>query len=185
MKSVSCSVTTTTCLFLCLILSLSMLCVSLWLTSEGLTNYVELMESKLKEEDQIRKKKSLSGSSDVLVQAVHARPTGSSEQGSEMRAEGASSDSRHEVRKHRTRLLTRTKCLQSFFSRCSCVELRWGLQKPLGNSAYVGNRQRFAPEMENCLSHRRRKQRRSIRPHHARSTNIWRHYSRRLFRNIR
>ena len=108
MKCASCSITTA-CLFLCLTLSLSMLCVSLWLTSEGLTSYVELMESKLKEEGQKRKIKNLSGSSDVLVQAIHARPTRSSD------AEDASSDSWYGVRKHRTRLLTRTKCLQRFF----------------------------------------------------------------------
>ena len=114
MKSVSCPITTTACLFLCLTLSLSMLSISLWLTSEGLTNYVELMESKLKQEGQIRKIKNLSGSSDVFVQAIHARPTGPLEH-SQGDAEDAFSDSWDEVRKHRTRLLTRTKCLQSFF----------------------------------------------------------------------
>lgn len=113
------SVTTASCLFLCITVSLSMLCVSLWLTSQGLTNYVESMKSRLKEEGQAGKR--YSGTNN-LVESTHARhvqderhnadihrlkPTHSDELGF--------SDKWHEVRKHRTRLLTRTKCLQRLF----------------------------------------------------------------------
>lgn len=114
MKSSFCpitiSVTTTSCLFLCITVSLSMLCVSLWLTSEGLTNYVESMKLRLKEEGQI-------GKSDLVHQdALQQVPSKSNMQSSELEqqlgGDEAFSDSWHEIRKHRTRLLTRTKCPQ-------------------------------------------------------------------------
>ena len=106
--------TTSTCLFLCLTVSLSMLCISLWLTSRGLTNYVESMKIKLKEEGQIGKVSP--GSSNLLAETIHAKPD-EREQNSHFAEsnEDGFSDSWLEVRKHRTRLLTRTKCLQGLF----------------------------------------------------------------------
>ena len=117
MKTSSClfSVTATkTCLFLCVIVSLSMLCISLWLTSQGLTNYVETMKIKLKEEGQIGKIQS--GSLNAVVETTHAghREWDQNSDTAENYKDGFL-DSWHEVRKHRTRLLTRTKCVQHLF----------------------------------------------------------------------
>lgn len=107
------SVTATTCLFLCVIVSLSMLCISLWLTSQGLTNYVETMKSKLKEEGQVGKYQPTSRKS--YVETTHAGPLDWEQSPDHTQTDEGFSDSWHEVRKHRTRLLTRTKCLQRLF----------------------------------------------------------------------
>lgn len=94
-----------------------MLCVSLWLTSQGLTNYVETMKNKLQEEGQIGKR--FSGSANILVETTHARQVerhnNADFENKHVDADEGFSDSWHEVRKHRTRLLTRTKCEQRFF----------------------------------------------------------------------
>lgn len=91
-----------------------MLCISLWLTSQGLTNYVESMKIKLQEEGQIGKVPP--GSSNVFVETIHATPV-EREQNSDSAesTEDGFSNSWHEIRKHRTRLLTRTKCLEPLF----------------------------------------------------------------------
>ena len=108
------SVTTTSCIFLCITVSLSMLCISLWLTSQELTNYVESLKIKLQKEGQIGKR--LPGSPSTVVEPTHARP-GERRIGehSSDRDEDGFSDSWQEVRKHRTRLLTRTMCQQGFY----------------------------------------------------------------------
>lgn len=106
------SVTTTSCIFLCITVSLSMLCISLWLTSQGLTNYVQSMKIKLQEEGQIGKR--LTGSSPILVETTHARPA-ERRIDKHFSDDDGFSDSWQEVRKHRTRLLTRTMCQQGFF----------------------------------------------------------------------
>lgn len=98
-------VSATSCLFLCITVSLSMLCISLWHTSQGLTTYVESIKIKLEEEGQKGKLSSGASKPDEL-EAISPNAENS---------EDAFSSSWHEVRKHRTRLLTRTKCLQSLF----------------------------------------------------------------------
>lgn len=89
-----------------------MLCISLWLTSEGLTNYVESMKIKLQEEGQIGKR--LAGSPSIVVATTHARQD-ERQMDKHTNGDEGFSDSWQEVRKHRTRLLTRTMCQQSFF----------------------------------------------------------------------
>ena len=90
-----------------------MLCVSLWLTSQGLTNYVESMKNKLQEEGQIGKQRS----SKIVLETTHPRQGERDKAGFDGKhtEDDAFSDSWHEIRKHRTRLLTRTKCLQDLF----------------------------------------------------------------------
>lgn len=93
-----------------------MLCISLWLTSQGLTNYVETMKTKLQEEGQIGKRSA--GSANSVVETTHARQVERQNNDFENKhanADEGFSNSWHEVRKHRTRLLTRTKCEQRFF----------------------------------------------------------------------
>ena len=90
-----------------------MLCVSLWLTSQGLTNYVESMKNKLQEEGQIGKQRS----SKIVLETTHPRQGERDKAGFDGKhtEDDAFSDSWLEIRKHRTRLLTRTKCLQDLF----------------------------------------------------------------------
>ena len=115
MKSSTCpfTVTAASCLFLCITVSLSMLCISLWLTSQGLTNYVESMKYNLQKEGQIGKR----GSAHTTVGTSFRRRSDRDKTGSvdSHLIDDAFSDSWLEVRKHRTRLLTRTKCLQDLF----------------------------------------------------------------------
>ena len=107
------SVTAITCLFLCVIVSLSMLCISLWLTSQGPTNYVQTMKTKLKEEGQVGKYQP--GSRGFYVETTHAGPLDWEKSPDNTQTDEGFSDSWHEVRKDRTRLLTRTNCLQRLF----------------------------------------------------------------------
>ena len=107
------SVTTTTFLFLSMTAALSMLCFSLWLTSEGLTSYVETMKTKLRQEG------ALMVAPGATVELLEAEAT----QGKRVDSSGTYfddtearfSNSWYEIRKHRTRLLTRTKCLHHLF----------------------------------------------------------------------